>query len=54
MHTLFARDGMIRGNYGLWRDYFSPDFHPAHQDASRSREWLQAHTAHYSVVGQAR
>jgi hypothetical protein len=54
MHTLFARDGMIRGNYGLWRDYFSRDFHPAHQDASRSRDWLQANTAHYSVVGQAR
>ena len=52
-HTLFARDGMIRGNCAAWRQYFSPDFHPAHQDASRSQQWLQAHTADYRVVGQA-
>ncbi|MBL8339026.1 MAG: metal-dependent hydrolase [Rhodoferax sp.] len=51
--TLFARDGMIRGNYALWRAYFSPDFHPSHQDASHSQDWLQAHTADYRIVGQA-
>jgi len=49
-HTLFARDGMIRGNYGQWSAYFAPDFHPAHQDDSQSRAWLQDHTADYSVV----
>ncbi len=46
-------DGMIRGNYALWRAYFSPDFHPSHQDASHSQDWLQAHTADYRIVGQA-
>ena len=51
--TLFARDGMIRGNYALWRAYFSPDFHPSHQDASHSQDWLQAHTADYRIVGEA-
>ena len=50
---LFARDGMIRGNYGLWRDYFSPDFHPGQQDASLSRQWLHENQALFSTVGQA-
>ena len=28
---LFGRDGLIRGNYGLWKDYIAPDFHPSQQ-----------------------
>lgn len=51
---LFARDGMIRGNYGQWRDYFATDFHPSQHDASLSRQWLQDNAAQFSVVGQAR
>lgn len=50
---LFAKDGMIRGNVGLWRDYLSPGFHPSQHDASRSRQWLLENAAQFSVVGQA-
>lgn len=48
---LFARDGMIRGNFGLWRDYFAPDFHPSQQDATPSTQWLRDHAQQYAVVG---
>lgn len=50
---LFARDGMVRGNYGLWRDYFSPDFHPRQHDAGLSGQWLRDNAAQYTVLGQA-
>ena len=50
---LFSHDGMIRGNYALWRDYFRADFHPSQHDATRSRQWLQDNTARFMVVGQA-
>jgi predicted metal-dependent hydrolase len=49
---LFAKDGMIRGNYGLWRDYMSPTFHPSQHEAPLSRQWLQDNAAQFSVVGQ--
>lgn len=49
---LFAKDGMIRGNYALWRDYLRPDFHPSQHDASRSRQWLQDNASQYTPVGQ--
>lgn len=49
---LFSRDGMIRGNYRGWRDYFSPDFHPSQHDASRSLKWLSDNVAQFSVVGE--
>jgi predicted metal-dependent hydrolase len=48
---LFARDGMIRGNVGLWREYLAPGFHPSQHDASRSRQWLLENAAQFSVVG---
>jgi uncharacterized protein len=48
---LFAKDGLIRGSYGLWRDYLSTDFHPSQHDASLSRQWLRDNQAQYSVVG---
>jgi predicted metal-dependent hydrolase len=51
---LFARDGMIRGNLGLWRDYLSPDFHPSQHDAASSRQWLRDNTMQFSVVGPGR
>ena len=51
---LFAQDGLLRGNVGLWRDYLRPDFHPSQHDASMSRQWLLDNAAQFSVVGQAR
>jgi predicted metal-dependent hydrolase len=49
---LFSKDGMIRGNYALWKAYKAPDFHPRQQDTSRSVQWLRDNTAQFSVVGQ--
>lgn len=49
---LFAKDGMIRGNYGLWRDYLSPMFHPSQHDATLSKKWLQDNASQFTVVGQ--
>ncbi|APW43033.1 metal-dependent hydrolase [Rhodoferax saidenbachensis] len=50
---LFAKDGMFRGNYGLWRDYMAPDFHPRQQDASMSEQWLRDNSDQFTPVGQA-
>lgn len=50
---LFSRDGMLRGNYGLWRAYVAPEFHPSQQDASTAQRWLRANAAQFAVVGQA-
>ncbi len=52
-HLLFAKDGMIRSNYGLWRNYFSPDFHPSQHDASLSRQWLTDNARQFSTVVQS-
>lgn len=49
---LMAKNGMFRGNYGLWRDYLSPDFHPSQQEEGLAAQWLQANQAQFSVVGQ--
>jgi len=49
---LFSGDGLIRGNYRAWRDYFSADFHPSQHDASKSVKWLSDNAAQFSVVGQ--
>lgn len=50
---LFARDGLIRGNYGLWRDYLSPDFHPSQHNATLSQQWLRDNADKFALVGQA-
>jgi uncharacterized protein len=50
---LFAKDGLIRGNYKGWRDYLRADFHPSQHDASRSAQWLVDNTAQFTPVGQA-
>jgi uncharacterized protein len=50
---LFAKDGMIRGNYAGWRDYLSPTFHPSQHSAENSRQWLLLNQTQFSVVGQA-
>ena len=49
---LMAKDGLFRGNYGLWRDYLAPDFHPSQHDARLSKQWLQENTGQFTVVGQ--
>jgi len=48
---LFSKDGMIRGNVGLWRDYLREDFHPEQHDASRSQAWLADNSRHFVPVG---
>ncbi len=50
---LFAKDGMFRGNYALWRSYKAPDFHPRQQDGSMSVQWLQDNRDQFTPVGQA-
>ena len=50
---LMAKDGMLRGNVGLWRDYLAPDFHPNQHPAERAQQWLRDNAEQYSVVGQA-
>lgn len=47
---LMSKDGMIRGNVGLWRDYLREDFHPEQHDASRSQAWLRENTRHFAPV----
>ncbi len=49
----FAKDGMIRGNYQLWRDYMAPDFHPSQQPADMAQRWLRDNPDSYSVVGRS-
>jgi len=49
---LFFKDGLVRSNYGLWRNYFSPMFHPSQHDAALSRQWLRDNAAQFSLVGQ--
>ena len=50
---LFSKDGMIRGNVDMWRDYLREDFHPEQHDASRSQTWLAENTRHFVPVGVA-
>ena len=50
---LFSKDGMIRGNFRLWRDYFAPDFHPSQHQAVLSQQWLRDNTAAFKPVGHS-
>jgi len=47
---LFSKDGMLRGNLPLWRDYLREDFHPEQHDASRSEAWLRDNTRYFTPV----
>jgi predicted metal-dependent hydrolase len=47
---LFARDGMIRGSFSLWKEYLSPDFHPGQHDADLAKQWLKDNAGKFSVV----
>jgi len=49
---LLGRDSMIRGNYGLWRDYQAPDFHPSQHPADLALPWLRDNAGQFTVVGQ--
>jgi uncharacterized protein len=49
---LLARDGMLRGNIGLWRDYKSPHFHPSQHAADLAQPWLRDNSDQFTVVGQ--
>jgi predicted metal-dependent hydrolase len=44
---------MIRSNYGAWRDYFSPTFHPSQHDAALSQQWLRDNAAQLTAVARA-
>ena len=48
---LFSQDGMVRGNYRLWKDYMRPDFHPSQHPADASGQWLQNNPQAFAVVG---
>ena len=50
---LFAKDGILRGNLGLWRDYMAIDFHPSQHPAELSQQWLLNNSAQFAVVAQA-
>lgn len=49
---LMRKDGMLRGNYALWRDYLAPDFHPSQHDAPLAPAWLRDNATQFTVVGQ--
>lgn len=50
---LLSPQGLLRGNYRAWKDYFAADFHPSQHDASLSTQWLATHTSDYTVVRAA-
>ncbi len=50
---LFAKGGLFRESFGLWRDYFKPGFHPSQHPDQLSQQWLQLHADAYSPVAQA-
>jgi len=49
---LFAKGGLFRASFNLWRDYFKPEFHPSQHPDDLSRAWLQTHQNAYVPVGQ--
>lgn len=50
---LFGRNGLVRGSFRPWRDYFRSGFHPAQHDARAAGEWLAANRAAYEPLGGA-
>lgn len=48
---LFGRTGLVRCTIGQWKEYLRSDFHPAAQDDSASKQWLEAHETQYTAVG---
>jgi len=50
---LFAKGGLFRESFGLWLDYFKPDFHPSQHTSQLSQQWLQQHADAYTPLTQA-
>ena len=50
---LFAKGGLFRESYALWRDYFKADFHPSQHPDTLSQDWLKTHDNAYSLVAPA-
>ncbi len=48
---LFGREGIIRSNLPLWRDYLREDFHPSQHPAARSEQWLRDNSLQFTPVG---
>lgn len=49
---LLSKDGMLRSNVSQWRAYFQPDFHPRHQEAELSRQWLVANAPQFRTLSK--
>ncbi|RYY55017.1 MAG: metal-dependent hydrolase, partial [Comamonadaceae bacterium] len=47
---LFGREGLIRSNVAVWRDYLRVDFHPANHETGRSAQWLAANAAQFTLL----
>ena len=52
-NNLFAKGGLFRESFSLWRDYFKPGFHPSQHPDVLSRQWLQQHTDAFTPVAQS-
>ena len=50
---LFAKGGLFRDSYAMWRDYFKPDFHPSKHPDDLSRDWLKTHDKAFALVNSA-
>ena len=50
---LFAKAGLMRSSFGMWRRYFQTDFHPSQDDDSLSMQWLQTHQHTFKPIGQS-
>ncbi len=49
---LFGRRGLVRQTYTPWKAYLKRDFHPRQQDDRLARQWLEANSAQFAVVGK--
>ena len=49
---LFAKGGLFREGFSMWRDYFKPGFHPSDHPDRLSQQWLQQHANTYAPVTQ--
>lgn len=47
---LFAKDGMLRGNYMGWKAYKAADFHPRQTDDRLAQQWLRDHNDQFIPI----
>jgi len=50
--TMFGQQGLVRFGFKHWKDYFSADFHPSHQDGAQSEAWLRDNSDLFSVISR--